>query len=130
MTEAEFKKTFNAAQRRAIKRIFKLPYIPHYCHVMAQRACLHGDGIVLYHEGTFAPGCRDLAHAWNSVDGRIIDLSCDGLPMIVSAVCCSLYIPRYTYTSLDISMHTATNGGQFIWINDPSTLGHLHEETK
>ena len=42
------------------------------CYVNAQRASLYSEGKMLYHEGTF--GGR-LAHAWNSINGKIIDIS-------------------------------------------------------
>jgi hypothetical protein len=42
------------------------------CYVNAQRATLYGEGKTLYHEGMF--GGR-LAHAWNSFNGKIIDIS-------------------------------------------------------
>jgi hypothetical protein len=42
------------------------------CYVNAQRATLYSEGKMLYYEGTFG---RRLAHAWNSINGKIIDIS-------------------------------------------------------
>ena len=42
------------------------------CYENAQRATLYSEGKMLYHEGTF--GGR-FAHAWNSINGKIIDIS-------------------------------------------------------
>ena len=65
------------------------------CYENAQRASLYSEGKMLYHEGTF--GGR-LAHAWNSINGKIIDISSRNA-IVVSQKAYRLFVSHGTYTS-------------------------------
>jgi hypothetical protein len=68
------------------------------CYVNAQRATLYSEGKMLYHEGPF--GGR-LAHAWNSINGKIIDISSRNA-IVVSQNAYYLFVSHRTYTSEEV----------------------------
>ena len=48
---------------------------PHYCWLNAQRAAVIGHGLLLYHEGHLGKGAELIRHAWNSINGKVVDYS-------------------------------------------------------
>jgi hypothetical protein len=97
----------------------------HYCFVNAQRMTLYSDGRFLYHEGTFGVTC--MAHAWNTINGKIIDVSCS-LGAVIREDCYSLYKAVGTFTVNDVVANSIKNRLMWNWILEPETLGWLHEE--
>jgi hypothetical protein len=86
------------------------------CYVNAQRASLYSEGKMLYHEGTF--GGR-LAHAWNSINGKIIDISSRNA-IVVSQNAYYLFVSHGTYTSEEVVRNSVfKNHGVWNWIGEP-----------
>ena len=86
------------------------------CYMNAQRAALYSKGKMLYHEGTF--GGR-LAHAWNSINGKIIDIS-SRPPIVVPKKAYYLYASHGTYASQEVVRNSVfKNHGAWNWIGEP-----------
>jgi hypothetical protein len=86
------------------------------CYVNAQRATLYSEGKMLYHEGTF--GGR-LAHAWNSINGKILDISSRDT-IVVSQKAYYLFVSHGTYTSEEVVRNSVfKNHGVWNWIGEP-----------
>ena len=86
------------------------------CYVNAQRASLYSEGKMLYHEGTF--GGR-LAHAWNSINGKIIDISSRNA-IVVSQNAYYLFESHGTYTPEEVVRNSVfKNHGVWNWIGEP-----------
>lgn len=86
------------------------------CYVNAQRASLYSEGKMLYHEGTF--GGR-LAHAWNSINGKIIDISSRNA-IVVSQNAYYLFVSHGTYTPEEVVRNSVfKNHGVWNWIGEP-----------
>ncbi|HKN70924.1 MAG TPA: hypothetical protein VJX30_07840 [Terriglobales bacterium] len=82
----------------------------------AQRATLYSEGKMLYHEGTF--GGR-LAHALNSINGKIIDISSRNA-IVVSQKSYYLFVSHGTYTSEELVRNSVfKNHGVWNWIGEP-----------
>lgn len=82
----------------------------------AQRATLYSEGKMLYHEGTF--GGR-LAHAWNSINGKIIDIS-SSTTIVVPPKAYYLYASHEIYTSEEVVRNSVfKNHGAWNWIGEP-----------
>lgn len=111
---------------RIIKQAAKdMEILRHRCYVNAQRLAMYCEGDeILYHEGTFG-GC--LAHAWNSINGKLLDIS-SGVEQIVPSECYHMYVPHGTYTKRDIVANNIKNGTQWNWLGDPETMGEMHKE--
>ena len=86
------------------------------CYVNAQRATLYSEGKMLYYEGTF--GGR-LAHAWNSINGKIIDISSRDT-IVVSQKAYYLFVSHGTCTSEEVVRNSVfKNHGVWNWIGEP-----------
>jgi hypothetical protein len=86
------------------------------CYENAQRATLCSEGKMLYHEGTF--GGR-LAHAWNSINGKIIDISSRNA-IVVPQKAYRLFVSHGTYTSEEVARNSVfKNHGVWNWIGEP-----------
>jgi hypothetical protein len=88
------------------------------CYVNAQRATLYSDGKLLYHEGTFN---GRFAHAWNSINGKIIDISSSiASVIVVPKEAYALYAGCRTCTVNEVMQNaTVKNHGAWDWIGEP-----------
>jgi hypothetical protein len=86
------------------------------CYENSQRATLCSEGKMLYHEGTF--GGR-LAHAWNSINGKIIDISSRDA-IVVPQKAYYLFVSHGTYTSEEVVRNSVfKNHEVWNWIGEP-----------
>jgi hypothetical protein len=86
------------------------------CYENAQRATLYSKGKMLYHEGTF--GGR-LAHTWNSINGKIIDISSRNA-IVVPKKAYYLFVSHGTYTSEEVAHNSVSkNHWEWNWIGEP-----------
>jgi len=94
-----------------------------WCFINAQRAamCASMYGCeLLYHEGFFHKPDERIKHAWNTLNGKLVDLSS---PMPVEEVYrhpsfISAYETTGTYTGDQVGEAMLKSGG-FYWFNDP-----------
>jgi len=108
--------------------------IPHYCYVTAQRVALTSDraqGIrIRYHEGTFGrlhDGIRR-AHAWNTINGEIIDLTMKGnSPVVVPQDCYYLYESKFSLTRKEVVKRLLARQSIFDWFGDAQAYGHTKD---
>jgi hypothetical protein len=53
-------------------------HLPYHCFMNAQQATMYGHALgveLLYHEGFFDRRGSKMPHAWNSLNGKLVDLS-------------------------------------------------------
>ena len=119
---------------KVVKHLFKSVRVDkHYCHATAQRVMLAFSaedfpGVDLrYCEGTFDPDGRKMAHAWNTINGKLLDFSFDGLGPIIESSCYYLYAAKHTYTQQEVLDNLLANKLWFTWFADHQTLGTTAE---
>ncbi len=99
------------------------------CFANAQRLVHYsddGDGI-LYHEGSLRLQGRTLAHAWNSINGKLIDVS-HPFQQIVDPELYPAYEPKLTATKTQI-MAMFLADYCWHWMGDCIQYGKLDEES-
>ena len=110
---------------REVMRVIRKTWgvIPHYCFVNAQRVALvpsnHGYEM-LYHEGFFHAPQGRMKHAWNTLNGKLVDVS-SSVPMESLHEVAHLYEITGTYTAHEIVKKRIENNSMtmILWLNDP-----------
>src|SRR6266550_8902391 len=106
----------NKKEVTALRKILtQVPAVDRRCFVNAQRVTMYAEsGEFLYHEGTMCGG----AHAWNTINGKIIDISND-YATVIPKEAYHLYEVKRTYTANEV-LKELTDRGCFSWLSDPT----------
>lgn len=121
-----------AAVREVMRVICKnWGVIPQHCFANAQRAALvpsnHGYEM-LYHEGFFHAPLGRMKHAWNTLNGKLVDVS-SSVPMERLHEVAHLYETTGTYTPYEVVMKQIENNQMMIfWLNDPDPTNEKEME--
>jgi hypothetical protein len=105
--------------------------IPHYCYATAQQVVLHSPKgmTVRYHEGIFgrlhSHGCGGHAHAWNTVNGKIIDLTMKGKePVLIPKNCYYLYKSKFSLSKKEW-LEAFLDRQVYDWFGNPLEYGEV-----
>ena len=89
------------------------------CFANAQRMTMTGSGLgydLLYHEGFVHRPKGRMKHAWNTLNGKIVDVSARNCPIEHIHIVADKYKATNTYTSIEVCMHSIKTGGLY-WIH-------------
>jgi hypothetical protein len=121
---------FIAAHKAEIWKRPANPFDPAHmpnCFGVGQHAAILAEGRLLYHEGTacdrYLPGSKPQRHAWNTLDGRIVDLSMNIEAVNYTLVDASEAYEKYefeqTYTVDEVRERMALHPGVPDWFTKP-----------
>jgi hypothetical protein len=110
------------------KWVKELEFVGHGCYANSQKMTSLSDDVLLYHEGFIARGDGNgaKAHAWNSWNGRLIDVAFNNV-VVELEFYDSLYHTKLTANRHEIYENFAKHDMCWMWIGDPESYGEIYK---